>query len=883
MKRCKTLLVILLTTLALIAHAYAQKNTLTPVTISGSITLNEKPFPNAYIYLTSTTRPNVPLAYCTSNDDGTFSLSIKAQGDSLILHVQNIEAEPHQQPLTNRSQQVYIQLIPRQHRIEEVRVGATGISQKADTTSYIVASFTRAQDHAIADVIERMPGFSVSNDGLISYLGQAITNYYINGVDVLGHQYGIANKNIPSSQVSRVEVLHNHQSKKVLRGRKRGTGTAVNVVLKRDVSFTGNIEAGGGYDPPMGKAQIVPMLFSPKLALTSSCAANNIGIDLVEDDRMITYTEDGIENRHNNRPALVSADIPAIPNLPGKYALNNNSQQANINVRIPLREEESLRIKAAYSRDLEKRYITRQRIYNLPQGPQHILDTVNGNLTREGTSAQIDYKINRENDYLANSFSYAQMWDHDQSHQRDHHAHNTHAHLPHLALANSFKWLLQRGSIRYGLEWDAHYKINDQKAYIVSPILLSINAPNQAVTQHAKRELFGTRIEGEITYSYRNFSIAEALSISYSNSLSNSNLSGANITDKILAQKIRLNNLYPSLNTRLSYSAEFFEWNLNLPIKWNALLINDLYNQQDTLHHAFPIEPYLTLTYTPIRGLDIKARASYERNKKPPTYITPYYELSGLRSLIYHAPYLKNNEEIDYSLSASYRNARKGLFLKIAFAQSFEKSTPQIFYSQDLNGLMAYSSLDIPETTITQNVNGEVSWYILALQTTINLSGNVSWGSGKHNLDPSTRTAHSNLGYDIEPSILVNPSRFFNFQLLYRYVNRKREAANYLSVFENHNAKADLYITPHPQHIISANYLFYTIRLQKKSAASTHFLDLSYKFILKKVPLTISLELNNLLNQKSYTEHFEDPRYAYTNQSPLRPRHFLLSLRWVLG
>lgn len=64
-----------------------------------------------------------------------------------------------------------------------------------------------------------MPGISVSNDGRISYQGEAISKFYIEGQDLLGGNYNQATANLPVEAVTNVEVLEHNQNVKVLKGK----------------------------------------------------------------------------------------------------------------------------------------------------------------------------------------------------------------------------------------------------------------------------------------------------------------------------------------------------------------------------------------------------------------------------------------------------------------------------------------------------------------------------------------------------------------------------------------------------------------------------------------------------------------------------------------
>jgi hypothetical protein len=82
-----------------------------------------------------------------------------------------------------------------------------------------VGSFKTASDRIIEDVIKRLPGVKVGVDGAISYQGQNISKFNIEGLDMLGGKYNMATRNVQAKDVNRVEIKENFQEIKQLEGK----------------------------------------------------------------------------------------------------------------------------------------------------------------------------------------------------------------------------------------------------------------------------------------------------------------------------------------------------------------------------------------------------------------------------------------------------------------------------------------------------------------------------------------------------------------------------------------------------------------------------------------------------------------------------------------
>ena len=94
--------------------------------------------------------------------------------------------------------------------LQEVEVKAKKIRQSGDTVTYNASSYIKKEDKVLEDLLRKMPGISVSSDGQISYNGKWISDFYIEGSDLLGGRYTIATTNINADDIATVQVMENH-------------------------------------------------------------------------------------------------------------------------------------------------------------------------------------------------------------------------------------------------------------------------------------------------------------------------------------------------------------------------------------------------------------------------------------------------------------------------------------------------------------------------------------------------------------------------------------------------------------------------------------------------------------------------------------------------
>ena len=174
-----------------------------------------EPLPNIKV-LAYKAGSRIIVAYAGTENDGSYKFSVSAEADSLDVATSSLFFEKQTKRIANRTQTVDFILREETQELKGVTVRARSIEQKGDTLEYIVGSFVQKQDKSIEDVLKRMPGIEVADDGKITYQGLPIQKFYVEGMDLMGGSYTAISKNLPHQSVSSVEVYENHQPIKML-------------------------------------------------------------------------------------------------------------------------------------------------------------------------------------------------------------------------------------------------------------------------------------------------------------------------------------------------------------------------------------------------------------------------------------------------------------------------------------------------------------------------------------------------------------------------------------------------------------------------------------------------------------------------------------------
>ena len=178
------------------------------------------------------------IAYADTDDKGNYKLEFKTDADSVIVTVTGLGIGNQARVVANRSQKLNFTVKEETTELKEVSVKAQKIRQEGDTLSYLVGAYQEQGDRVIGDVLKRMPGIEVADDGGIKYNGKAIKKFYVEEMDLLQGRYGLATNNINASDVASVQVLENHQPVKMLQGKELTDDVAINLKLKDSAKGT---------------------------------------------------------------------------------------------------------------------------------------------------------------------------------------------------------------------------------------------------------------------------------------------------------------------------------------------------------------------------------------------------------------------------------------------------------------------------------------------------------------------------------------------------------------------------------------------------------------------------------------------------------------------
>lgn len=281
--------------------------------------------------------------FTKSDSEGRFSIKLDSLFQQTELVVNSLNFEEKILPVNNIDEEILVTLSPKSRQLEEFVVKVPRVRVKGDTLTYDVASYTSVGDRSIEDVIRKIPGVEIADNGTIFYDGEAINNFYIEDLNLLGNKYAIASRNIRPEDISTLSVYQHHQPTKALKDVKFSKSAALNLRLKkgRMLKPIGYLQgATGASDEILWDGSLYTMLISPKSQTIIMGSGNNLGNQFT------------LERPVNAKPVGAFLNNPfGLPSLPPSRYLNNKSADASVNNLFKIQEDLLLTAEAEYRLD----------------------------------------------------------------------------------------------------------------------------------------------------------------------------------------------------------------------------------------------------------------------------------------------------------------------------------------------------------------------------------------------------------------------------------------------------------------------------------------------------------------------------------------------------
>jgi hypothetical protein len=827
------------------------------------------------------------LAYAISDFDGNYSLTFSTNLKNVDLKIKGFNFETISETIVNTSQIKNFVLKPSVTQLKEVILKESIIQQKGDTISYNVASFASEKDRTLADVLSKMPGIDVLPDGKILYQGKPINKYYIEGLDLLEGKYNLANKNLPFNQVSKVQVLENHQPIKLLDSLTFSDNAALNIKLKNIVSFTGQAELGVGTNPLLYHANITPMLFSKTKQVIVSYQGNNIGNNISNQNKVLTI-EDLIDkfDANNEKEDWLSIQTLSKPSFSEKRWLNNNTHLASVNFLQKLKNELQLKVNVSYFNDYQQQNgYTQTNFYTLTDTIK-LLEIKQNKIFTNNLDANFTLEQNTKKKYLKNKFQYKVFWDSQTGYLNTNNLEvKQRLSNQFFTVNNDFKRIFGIGKQLFTLHSNVVLSKTPQNL-LVSPgqfeDLINNGDNYEFLKQNVKSTKLMTNNVLHFTKALHSFTINQRVGFLYENENLDSEIF---VTNTILNSSGFQNNLSFNkykiyLDLQIQYKKNNWQLQFKAPVnsyffKWQN--IQSLNNQKNKL----VFEPKINISneLNAFWKISTSYNRSYQFGKTNQIYNG--YILTNYRNIQRFNAVLPESSSNSYNLGVTYKNPVTSWFGYVFY--TFSNTLNNILYNSSINqaGASEVQTVNVDNKRKTHNLNFRLSKYISNIKSNFTLNSSLTNSSFFQLINNDLNEISNNnlmLDFKIDSEI----SDWFEVEVKSNIgfsKNKIEDSKNKTIVNQLHALNLNFY--PKEQHYFTFNTEFLINNSFNKNN-KYNFLDFLYRYTWKKKNIDFEFQLNNVFNTESYTTiSVSDFSYIETNFQ-LRPRQVFFKMRFSL-
>ncbi len=794
-------------------------------------------------------------AFTSTDKEGCFVINPKEGADSVSFRFMGYESASL--PIT--ADFSCVRLRPKATQLNDVIVEAPDIYAKGDTLVFNVAKYANAKDNAIIDVIKRLPGIKVEEDGTIKYQGKPINKFYLDGNDFIGGQYGLATNNISYKDVASVEVMENHQPVKALEGIEFPEEAGINLKLKEDARsrWVGVAQAAAGVQPLLYNGSLYTMRIGPKTQNIITLKADNTGWnpanEIQEHDFDDMFSSDYISNLW---PEYISADIVNAP-LTEKRTRDNLSWLANA-ITAWKKGDTSMRLNLNYTGDRldYNSGVTTDYFSN------HIPQFVQNNSQRTQThdlSARFYSQTNKRGYFLKEKFSVTGLWDKSNSAITGSSDLAQRVDRKSFSANNDLK-LVKRNEKKL-------FTLISRNTFVYRPDRLAVTGDEDAVQSVGTTDFRSTTETkfGKMTRFWKYY-VSGGLDLDWHRI--NSTLSGLGDFDNDGIHEAFLSNLYAT--PQVDYERNGWRALLTMPLKW-------LHYSVSGQHDYINASPRLYVKRQLTAKSDISGSVTYSLGSPQPYLNITAPVLSDYRNLFIADNPDKYSQNVAATLSYRYRNPLKSMFFNLSATYNHSRSSimsNQLFID------------DFIISTYADRLSDSNSWYV---------KGGFSKGLGHSKMvvgcdvDASTASASSMRDNAMIPyhQIAAGVKPYFKGSLT-KWLSANYEASYGFSKLkidgeanDYHTFRQNIFTTIIPNDIVqfTVGAEHFLTRFPEGNTANLVLLDASAVWRLNN-KVRLSLIANNVLNRRSY----EYVNYGTLSRSEhhfrIRPRSILASIQY---
>ena len=836
------------------------------------------------------------VAYTMTDDKGAFRLEYKGQKDSITVIASGFNMSKQTRTVANRSQEVNFVTFNEAIAIKEVRVTAKSIKQAGDTIKYSVGGYIEQNDRTLSDVLKKLPGLEVRDNGSILYNNRPINSYYIEGMDLLKGRYGLANNTIQAKDVSEVQVLENHQPIKALQDKEFSEDAAINIKLKEGAK--GNLIAhtllGAGVSndlAPLWTGELSAMYFTKKMQNITTYKGNNTGND-VSREQVLMFGPGTITSGSSNWLSVQSPSAPAISQ--NRY-LNNRTNAFSFNNAWGLKQGYQLNANVNFTNDRQDKSSYALTTYLLPDGNQlNIEERLTSRAYKNQGSADIILNANTKQFYLDNTLTLKGAWDTENGHSLTS-TQDIYQHLdkPNYNISNAFRLIKNYSKTSYTFLSNNSYN-STPNTLRVEPMLYGDLFDATVSFTGLKQQLLLNNFSSNSSVAFgfdhgkwkQNYAIGfnanlQKLTTELYPLLSPSYTSYALILPDSLQNNLRWNRFEWQARPSFTYMYDRFRATLGLPLQYVILQVNDYIPKTKNHTGRLFLNPTLLLMYKLSACWETSLNAGYTNSLGGISNAYTGYLMNSYRNLQSNEGKLLEQQLQNYTFSLSYRNPVYSLFGSVN-ASYTNRHANLLFGNIYRDILRVQTTYDIPNTTEAMTVGGSISKGIDPIASTLTFRGNYTSSKGVQ-LNQEKLMHYDGQQYGLTGGINTKLWRWGSMSYEIRYANSQRRVEqndNRTKPISTMSQQAKLNLFPIKNLTLNFSFEHFYNNAIESGNRNMSFGDINLRYKWPKIE--VMFDYTNIFNAKEYTSASYSETSAFYYAYTLRPTEWLLKVRFKL-
>lgn len=252
-------------------------------TIKGTVFHENEPVPFASVIIRKSDNLSSIYRFTKTNNEGFYQIDLKEPLDSILVEVNSLAFESqikHLSSIQKNKQAIILNfnLENKTTELEEVVIEKeVPIRIKNDTITYNPESFKDGTERVVEDLLKKLPGIKVEENGEIKFKGKSIKKFLLDGDDLFSSQYTTGSKNLSVDMVEKVQAIENFNENPMLKGLVNAEDIAINIQLKKgktDLSVDASLSYG---IQDRYNASMTGLLINKKTKGFLTTTYNNIG------------------------------------------------------------------------------------------------------------------------------------------------------------------------------------------------------------------------------------------------------------------------------------------------------------------------------------------------------------------------------------------------------------------------------------------------------------------------------------------------------------------------------------------------------------------------------------------------------------------------------